>query len=48
MRTQFRDWRLGILTASPELERQLGLPLERLFETKNGGIPIRFVIGNGQ
>jgi putative N6-adenine-specific DNA methylase len=45
MRTQFKEWRLGILTASPDLERQLGLPLERLFETENGGIPIRFVVG---
>ena len=35
--------KLGILTASPELERQLGLSLEQSFETSNGGIPIRFM-----
>jgi putative N6-adenine-specific DNA methylase len=46
-RTTFSDWKLGVLTASPELERQLGIPLERLFESKNGGIPIRFVAGGG-
>jgi len=45
MRTSFHDWRIGILTASPLLERQLGIPLERMFETRNGGIPIRFMVG---
>jgi putative N6-adenine-specific DNA methylase len=44
MREPFREWNLGILTASPELERQLRLPLEQSFETKNGGIPIRFMV----
>lgn len=43
MREEFRDWQLGILSAGPELEQQLRLPLERVFETKNGGIPIRFM-----
>lgn len=43
MKSAFFGWRLGILTASPELERQLDLPLERVFETHNGGIPIRFM-----
>lgn len=45
MRGPFQDWKLGILTASPELDRQLELPLERVFETANGGIPIRFMAG---
>ena len=45
MRTSFSDWRLGILTASPVLERQLGIPLERVFEARNGGIPIRLMVG---
>jgi putative N6-adenine-specific DNA methylase len=44
MRAEFKGWKLGVLTASPELERQIGIPLERLFEAKNGGIPIRFVV----
>lgn len=47
MHQAFRGWHLGILTASPELERQLRLPLEQLFETKNGGIPIRFLARSG-
>lgn len=44
-RGEFRGWHLGILTASPELERHVGIRLERLFETRNGGIPIRFMVG---
>jgi putative N6-adenine-specific DNA methylase len=45
MNTSLKGWHLGLLLASPDLERQVGLPLKRLFDTKNGGIPIRFVIG---
>jgi hypothetical protein len=45
MRGSYSAWRLGILTASPELERQLGISLERMFETENGGIPVRFLVG---
>jgi putative N6-adenine-specific DNA methylase len=45
MRTSFASWRIGIITASPELERQLKIPLERMFEARNGGIPVRFAIG---
>lgn len=48
MRGTFQDWHLGILTASPELERQLGIRLKRVFEAKNGGIPIRFMVGTGK
>ena len=48
MRTSYQHWQLGILTASPGLERQLALPLKRMFESKNGGIPIRFMVGGGQ
>ena len=44
MRTRFGGWGLGVLVPSPELERQLGMPLERVFESKNGGIPIRFMV----
>ena len=45
MRTSLNGWHLGFLSASPELERQVGIPLERMFDTKNGGIPIRFLVG---
>lgn len=36
-------WRLGMLTASPALDRQLRVPLEQVFDTRNGGIRVRFV-----
>lgn len=45
MQTSFAGWNLGILSASTELDRQLGIPLEQMFETKNGGIAIRFLRG---
>src|SRR6185437_6897194 len=48
MRTSFAGWNLGILSADAELDRQLGIPLERMFETKNGGIAIRFLVGRAQ
>jgi putative N6-adenine-specific DNA methylase len=45
MQTSFGGWRLGILVAGTELDRQLEMPLEQVFETKNGGIAIRFLKG---
>ena len=45
MGSSLKGWRLGLLSASPDLERQLGIPLERVFDAKNGGIPIKFVVG---
>lgn len=44
MRDEFAGWRLGLLSASPPPERQLRLALERMFETSNGGIPVRFLV----
>ena len=38
-------WRLAVLSAHRELERQIGIPLERVFETQNGGIRVRLVQG---
>lgn len=40
-------WKLGLLVAHPQLERQLGLPLEERFSTINGGIRIRFLVTPG-
>lgn len=45
MRGSYSEWQLGILAASPELERQLGIGLERMFESENGGIPVKFLVG---
>lgn len=35
------DWRLAMLTADDRLVKQLGLPLEELLKTSNGGIPVK-------
>jgi putative N6-adenine-specific DNA methylase len=37
------SWRLAMLSAAPALDRQLRLSLERVFDTRNGGIPVRLV-----
>lgn len=42
LKERFGGWELAMLSAGPELERQLRLPLQTLVETNNGGIPIRF------
>lgn len=47
VRNEFSRWHLGMLSASPAMERQLRIPLEPLFETRNGGIKIRFLVGGG-
>ncbi|MEO6777856.1 MAG: class I SAM-dependent RNA methyltransferase [Gemmatimonadaceae bacterium] len=44
MRGPFAHWKLGLLIASPQLAGQIGLPLERLFGTSNGGIDIEFMV----
>lgn len=38
-------WTLALLSADPGLERQLGIPLREALRTKNGGIPVRVVVG---
>ena len=46
VRTNFPEWHLTLLSADPSLERQVGIPLGRLFDTSNGGIPVRCVLGS--
>lgn len=47
MRNAGSGWKLGLLVAHPQLERQLGLPLEERFSTINGGIRISFLVTPG-
>ena len=44
LRKQSIDWSFGMLSADPDLERHMRLTLEERFRTKNGGIPVRFVM----
>ena len=46
LRSRFRGWHLGLLSADRKLESQLKLPLAPVFETGNGGIPVRFVVAD--
>jgi len=43
-RTKAPAWRIGMLSADRDLERQTDLPLVELFATKNGGIPVRLLV----
>ena len=45
VRAKFAGWRVGLLSAVPELERQTGLGLRSVLRTTNGGIPVRIVAG---
>ena len=38
---------LGLLSADKALDAQLGIVLEEVFRTTNGGIPVRMVVGKG-
>lgn len=47
MRSKFGDWRLTLLAPEERLSRQLGLPLETLLKTSNGGIRVS-VLGSAR
>jgi putative N6-adenine-specific DNA methylase len=42
-RTRGPEWAVALLSADRQLERETGLPLEEVFRTTNGGIPVRLV-----
>ena len=46
LRSKFGGWRLGMLAADRRLEGQVKLPFEPVFDTTNGGIPVRFLIAD--
>jgi putative N6-adenine-specific DNA methylase len=43
LRARCSGWEVAILTAHAELERQIGLPLQKAFDTTNGGIRVRLM-----
>ena len=45
LRRECPGWGLALLSADRKLEAQLGIPLEERFQTRNGGIPVRFLTG---
>ena len=46
VRAKFGGWKMGMLSADRKLEGQLKLSLKPVFETGNGGIPVRFLVAN--
>ncbi|HEX6047670.1 MAG TPA: hypothetical protein VFZ21_00315 [Gemmatimonadaceae bacterium] len=46
LRARCPGWRVTVVSAAPELERQTGLPLSATLRTRNGGIPVRLVSGD--
>jgi putative N6-adenine-specific DNA methylase len=42
-RQRLAGWRIALLSASARLEGQLGLPMEELWRTSNGGIPVHLM-----
>ena len=45
LRHTYPGWRVALLSADAALERQIGVTLEQVFGTSNGGIPVRLVAG---
>src|SRR5688572_4334042 len=45
LRAKCDGWHVGLISAAPELERQIGIALEVAVRTVNGGIPVRLVTG---
>ncbi len=44
-RSKCPGWRIAMLSAERELERQVAIPLAPVFATGNGGIPVRLMAG---
>ena len=44
-RARLPGWTLALLSANRELEAQLRIPLTETLRTRNGGIPVRVVVG---
>ncbi|HEV8216370.1 MAG TPA: class I SAM-dependent RNA methyltransferase [Gemmatimonadaceae bacterium] len=42
------EWTLALLLSDRQLEAQVGLPFRDVFETRNGGIPVRLVMATPQ
>ena len=47
-RTRLPGWTLALLSADRALDAALGVRVEEVFRTSNGGIPVRLVVGRGE
>ncbi len=48
LRESAPGYSLALLSADKSLDAQLRIPLEEVFRTTNGGIPVRLVVGGGR
>ena len=48
IRERATGYRIALLSADEALEAQLGLELTETFQTSNGGIPVRLVVGQAE
>jgi putative N6-adenine-specific DNA methylase len=48
IRERATGYRIALLSADEALEAQLGLDLTEAFQTSNGGIPVRLVVGHAE
>jgi putative N6-adenine-specific DNA methylase len=46
MRARRKGWRVALLSADKQLERQTKIELASRFATSNGGIPVRLMVGD--
>lgn len=47
-RERLAGWTLALLSAERRLEAQVGIPLEEVLRTRNGGIAVRVVVGQAR
>ncbi|MFM8301030.1 MAG: class I SAM-dependent RNA methyltransferase, partial [Gemmatimonadota bacterium] len=45
VRAHGAGWRVALLSADRQLERETRLPFTEVLATRNGGIPVRLVVG---
>ena len=45
LHARFPGWRLALFSADRTLDAHVGLPLEEVLHTTNGGIPVRLAVG---
>jgi putative N6-adenine-specific DNA methylase len=46
LRRTCAGWRLAIVSADRRLTGQLGIPLDEVVRTTNGGLPVSFAVGD--
>lgn len=48
IRARYPGWRVALLSPDPSLDRRTGVTLRERFATRNGGVPVRLVVGGSE